>query len=380
MYLKAQTYPKYNSNVYDIQLKLNVIRNNTHGIWSYLKPDGMFGPQTQAAIKAFQIQKNITPASGIVGDTTLKFINEEYRRVPVLKANNPSITTLRRGTKVYSGAKSMKDVQGMELGRAICDALSIWNQAYDPAQSVVFFIGQGFIVLSEWTDRKLHVHIDFEQIKKDFNKPIGHRNGKWIRVNYKSKFRQFRKFNVSKILGNIGGTVSNVSTHLGLVGCVINTVDSAGKAMKGEFKLMDLGKLGFDYASTLIDYKLQSVNTIRISVGEAATQYGNAVVKWKIAEKIIGKSAARAAIVAVGSSVIVVGIQCASAFMAGCELGKWIENKWHIGETAVNFYWELFLGDIVEKFVEWNTNRIVCIKYPEDWTDAQIKEFHSKFK
>lgn len=383
MYLKAESYPKYNSDVYAVQLKLNNIRVNVHGNWPFLKADGLFGPQTKAAVKSFQIYKNITPVSGEVGDTTLKYINEEYGRVPMLKANNPIITNIRNGTKTYPNVRSIRDIKRRELGKSICDALSIWNQKYNPTNSIVWFLGQGFIVLSELMDKNLHIHIDFEQIKKDFNKPIGSRKGKWIRINDKDRYRQFRKFNVSKTVGNIGSTISNVSTHLGAIGCVINTVDTVGKAMKGEFKLLDWdnAKLAFDSISTAMDYALKDVNTVRMGVGKAVTAYGEAVVKWKFVAKITGGSAAKAGAVAIiGSGVVVVGIQCVSALFTGIELGKFIENKWHIGETAVNFYWELFLGDIVEKFLEWRTNKIVCIKYPEDWTEEQIKEFHNKFK
>jgi len=109
MYIKAETYPKYNHDVYDVQVKLNIIRNNTHGNWTSLKADGLFGPKTQAAVKAFQIYKNITPVTGVVGDTTLKYINEEYRRVPMIKASNPSITTLRSGTKPYYDTRGLSE-------------------------------------------------------------------------------------------------------------------------------------------------------------------------------------------------------------------------------------------------------------------------------
>lgn len=386
MYLKAEQYPKYNEAVRDIQEKLNAIRIRVHGNWDSLTPDGLFGSKTKEAVISFQKYRNIMPAKGEVGDTTLKYINEEYGRIPILKANNPIITNPRYGTKTYPNAKSINDVKRMELGKSICDAISIWNQAYNPANSIVWFLGQGFIVLSEKLfkyNRNLSLHLCLNQINECFHNHKGKGfDWKWIKISRQGGYTGFRAYRAFKMSEIVGGTMSNVSTHLSAVGCVIDTVDTAGKIMKGEFKFLDWdnAKLAFNYASTAMDYALKDVNTIRMSVGKAVKSYGKAMVKWKFVAKITGKSVARAGVVAVSSGCVVVGIQCASAIMVGCELGKWIENKWHIGETAVNFYWELFLGDIVEKFIEWNTNRIVCIKYPEDWTDTQIQEFQSKFK
>ena len=123
------------------------------------------------------------------------------------------------------------------------------------------------------------------------------------------------------------------------------------------------------------------MKTISLPIKQVATQYGKAMAKWKFAVKLSGKaSAGTIAGTTVAAGTTVVFIQCVGAFLTGWELGTWIEKKTHIGETAVDFYWELFIGDMVEKYYEWKTNRIVCVRYPDDWTDSQIRDFQAKFK
>lgn len=79
MYLKAEPHPKYNETVRDIQSKLNAIRVRVNGNWPSLEEDGKFGPKTEEAVKAFQRYRKIT-VSGEVGDTTLYYIYETYRK------------------------------------------------------------------------------------------------------------------------------------------------------------------------------------------------------------------------------------------------------------------------------------------------------------
>lgn len=91
MGIMAQYYkPSLNSKsdpfIKDIQLKLNAIRLNYHGNWDYLVPDGIYGLKTRNAVKAFQIFKNITPVSGVLGPTTSMYINQQYCNIPQLKA------------------------------------------------------------------------------------------------------------------------------------------------------------------------------------------------------------------------------------------------------------------------------------------------------
>lgn len=99
MQLEASSCPKYNPLVQEIQRKLNSIKYRVHGTWPSLNTDGKFGGMTKQAVIQFQIYKNITPVSGIVGDTTFKYINEEYGYCPILHA--ASQTTNTQGIKDF---------------------------------------------------------------------------------------------------------------------------------------------------------------------------------------------------------------------------------------------------------------------------------------
>ncbi|MCC8174975.1 MAG: peptidoglycan-binding protein [Bacteroidales bacterium] len=82
MEYRASKNPQFDYTVQEIQNQLNRIRN---GRWAYLEPDGLFGPKTEIAVMAYQVSKGITPASGIVGDTTYGYLmNESYL---VIQAN-----------------------------------------------------------------------------------------------------------------------------------------------------------------------------------------------------------------------------------------------------------------------------------------------------
>lgn len=85
MYFKASNYPKYNSTIQTLQIKLNVIKRNIHGNWVQLETDGLFGSKTKEAVKNFQIYRGITPASGEIGETTIKYINEAYNHIFISK-------------------------------------------------------------------------------------------------------------------------------------------------------------------------------------------------------------------------------------------------------------------------------------------------------
>lgn len=87
MLLKASTHPQYNQQVLEIQRKLNSIKYHVHETWPSLTTDGLFGNLTKQAVIGFQIYKNITPVSGEVGDTTLRYINEEYNKVFQLRSS-----------------------------------------------------------------------------------------------------------------------------------------------------------------------------------------------------------------------------------------------------------------------------------------------------
>lgn len=112
MYLKMSSQPKYSMEVRDLQLKLNAIRINIHGNWPYLKVDGLFGKQTEIAVKGFQSYRNITPVSGEVGNTTMRYINEAYTHVPMLSSAESTLSVIERPPlfqSVYDGFQFIAD-------------------------------------------------------------------------------------------------------------------------------------------------------------------------------------------------------------------------------------------------------------------------------
>ena len=86
MYLKASPYPKFDPIVQTIQMKLNAINCQVHGNWPYLQTDGLFGEKTKQAVKSYQLYRNITPVSGEIGDTTLRYIYDSYNQIPQLRS------------------------------------------------------------------------------------------------------------------------------------------------------------------------------------------------------------------------------------------------------------------------------------------------------
>lgn len=110
MLLKASLNPKHDPKVQEIQNKLNAIKYRVHGNWPSLVPDGKFGKQTEQAVIQFQIYKNITPVSGQVGDTTFKYINEEYNYCPMLRASTEKFEAKTDFTQIIANIKDfMKD-------------------------------------------------------------------------------------------------------------------------------------------------------------------------------------------------------------------------------------------------------------------------------
>lgn len=77
-----------------IQQQLNCIRTNFHGAWPQLVCDGIYGPKTKQAIKAFKIYKSISPATEDIDSKTMHLIQESYNYVPkisTLKHYTPSV-------------------------------------------------------------------------------------------------------------------------------------------------------------------------------------------------------------------------------------------------------------------------------------------------
>ena len=96
MVLRASTRLTFNSDVLEIQNKLNAIRFYESGNWRYLKPDGLFGKETKAAIETFQRSKGVAGIEeyGSLDSKTLNTIDACYNRVPMLKTTNPSLSTI----------------------------------------------------------------------------------------------------------------------------------------------------------------------------------------------------------------------------------------------------------------------------------------------
>lgn len=101
MYFKASNSPKYNSTIQTLQIKLNAIKIDTHGNWPQLATDGLFGNKTKEAVKSFQIYRGITPASGEIGDTTIKYINEVFNHILISKASHNKYNTTRNSSATY---------------------------------------------------------------------------------------------------------------------------------------------------------------------------------------------------------------------------------------------------------------------------------------
>lgn len=86
MYLSPDPKNRVDSTVMEIQNKLNSIRSYFHHNWPYLTVDGIYGKDTAAAVKGFQVYKGITsapaPLGPILGDTTIQNIRQEFLRIP----------------------------------------------------------------------------------------------------------------------------------------------------------------------------------------------------------------------------------------------------------------------------------------------------------
>ena len=339
--------------------------------WSIIAVDGYYGNQTEQAVLGFQKFLFITQ-NGIVGNTTYDYLAKladlDIRpRQFLSKGNMPS----QKKNLNSKGNPALEFVEAIVMG---------WNNMTTPLSQILFFVGQGFIVFLE-RNNNMTLHANWNQIAKEFLFPGLVKQGQWFRVNNKSFYRNgFQSYKISKSVAHVSNFIETQSRKLGVIGLVIETMDVAGKIFKGEFKFIDGAKIAFDSIYLGLDIVLKDIKTISLPIKQVITQYGKHVTKWKYVAKVSGKTSAGAITGATAAGTVVVFIQCVGAFMTGWELGTWIEKKTHIGEKAVDFCWELFIGDIVDKFYEWKTNRIVCVRYPDDWTDSQIKEFQSKFK
>lgn len=358
-------YPKMLNKPHYFQLIHH--RDYISNDWKIIAEDGYFGVETEKAVKCFQRFLYITE-NGIVGDYTYSHLKK------ILSLNrNKSILF---GDKINESSKFKIKEKIIASHDYLCDLfINDWNnEIAPPLEGILFFIGKRSIVFLE-KHENLTLHVNLNKIINDLLLPEHSRKGKWFHINNKDKYRQqFTAFRISKRISKFENVINNrIVPTVGIVGCLIETVDIFGRAVKGELKFIDLAKWGTDSLNLINDFVFKNVNTFKLTISQSVTQYGSAIAKWRFAAKLpVG--------VVVTGGVAVVFLQCVGALWTGIEFGKWLEKKTHWGEKSMNFLWELFLGDIIEKFIEWQVNRIVCIKYPDDWTEEQIKDFQSRFQ
>lgn len=131
MYLRMSSSPKYSTEVRDMQVKLNAIRTAVHGTWPNVSEDGLFGKETQQAVRGFQIYRNITPASGDVGDTTMKYIAEAYDQIKIARPSSSNGKTIAAGIMdaFVELVKNVDDLVKQEIAYAVklgkCDPQAI---------------------------------------------------------------------------------------------------------------------------------------------------------------------------------------------------------------------------------------------------------------
>ena len=332
--------------------------------WQKLETDGYYGYNTESSVRGFQKFLFISE-NGIMGDYTFIYL-QKFLSIAV-----PNNSILRNNTARQLPQTQKNDEKTKCFWQILNEG---WNNVSPPINGIMFIIGQGFIIFYEQTNN-LTLHVDWNQILKEVLLPEKYRHGKWFHINNNPKFRQFTAYNISRKTLKLSGQLLNVSKGMGVVGLAFETVNVIGKAFKGELRFFDMAEVGINSANTFFDIALTNVKTAKIPITKAIENYGKVAVKWKYVARITGTGVGSVA----AAGAIVIFIQCAGALLTGIELGKWIEKRYHIGETAVNFYWDLFIGDIVQKACEWNSNRIVCVKYPDNWTEEDIRKFNEKF-
>lgn len=334
------------------QQKLNRIMNPNPP----LEIDGQKGDKTVAVLYEFQ-KKYGLPVNGLFDSDTVRAINM-YDPFSSLKVD----------------AKCSLSSNDNELLDFFCS----WNKNIQPIlEAPLFIIGQGIVVYIE-KFKGVAIHINWDKIIQDLLFPACSKKGKWIHVNknsvYRKNFRAYRFGKIEQRIIKLKDFVNNKFLPvIGVAGLLFETIEFSGKVSKGEVKFLDGAKLSVNYVSTFIELMLlkMQVNLEGIAIKEAVVKAGKAF-QPKFAVKIVGSGLL--------TGGLVIAFQCAGAFMLGVEFGKWIEEKTHIGETAVNYYWDLFFGEMFEQFCEWKANRIVCIKYPKEWSEEQIQEFKSGLK
>lgn len=376
-------------------------RNYIPNGWSKINPDGYFGSITENAVKCFQEFLYITQ-NGIVGETTYSFLSQ------LSSINSCPIQVLGVSTskKVESDFKSLYLSADLTKWKDNVSAINNFISIFD----LTTIVGVSNTV----------IHISWDNLWKNIVGPmlttgvtrIGdltytytptYKTQKIIWINQGAPVHRKGNFIAYKIgvLKKYSKVIDEVKSHLHVaeIGKTLGFIDLSfewacfgQKALKGNLKFIELASLTAQttfksaviLAEPLHDWLIGASSVSRkVPVKNTIKNLGNIITKTKYA-KIVSNLGSKAGVTAAGvgsaSAIAVVGFQCIGAFLMGCEIGKFLESKTHIGEKTVNWLWGTFLGDWIKDFIEWKVNRVVCIQYPSDWTDKEIEDFHNKIE
>lgn len=374
MYIKWSDKSAYNQEIKQVQHLLNKVRTEIKSSdrdvsdWPALTEDGYFGQKTANALSCFQNRLGlVAPEYGVIGDTT-------YGALSNFKVSDLKDSAGLLGSNAYLEKKNQTPKLSNRLSQS-SEILFKWTTNKVKAGKTFITVVDGVgKVLERFTGPRF-LHIDWNTIiaqillNKGWDKKV-------IHLNNKDKFRQFTAYGYS----DLGKLIGKLSYKINVVNLGFDLYSGANKAWNGQLQIVDVLKGGKDVVETIaaslaavgVDVSLKemcSMSTIQV-LKKLNTQIGNIPAKvWM--PRIASKGVA-----AIGGSVCVVAAQGLLALEIGCGIGNVIEKNTHIGETAVNFYWDLFLGAWMEKFFEWKVNRVVMLAYPLDWTEEDIKKFH----
>ncbi len=377
-------------------------RNYIPNGWEKISEDGRFGNETEKAVRKFQEFLYIT-VNGIVGRTTYDYLTL------LSSASNCNIKML--GNTIYP------QKQQQSLGKiSLSTDLTIWKTNVSLSNAFISIFDLSTIVAVSDTT----IHISWNNL---WNNIVGNMlNSEIVRIGnliytytpqYKTKEiiwinqggRVSRKGNFtaykigvlkkySKGIDNIKSDlhISGIGKSLGFINLIFEWACFGQKAFKGNLKIVEIASLAGQtslqsatiLAEPIHDWLIgESSISRKVPVKKAIENLGRTIVKTKYA-KIVTNIGSKVGVTATGvgsaSAIAVVGFQCVGAFLMGCEIGKFLEAKTHMGEKSINWLWGTFLGDWIKDFINWKVNRVVCIQYPANWTDKDIEEFHNQIE
>lgn len=117
--------------VREVQMMLNAIRTARHHLWDPLTVDGIYGEKSAAAVKKFQIYRGITPAAGVLGDTTIGYIRQEYQCLPTIQSGGMVMYAAPTRTESIYASRKVADDEGATLQKSVVDRLVDCLSAYD---------------------------------------------------------------------------------------------------------------------------------------------------------------------------------------------------------------------------------------------------------